>query len=520
MAAESIQMNASSPNLFIAWMPYFTVAYPLASEKKVAVGKAILVPDNDENWHAFTGNPRPRFLDIFRDFPVFTTRGLEEGPSLRGTLIVCEESAWLEKNLDSVTAIVFFLATDDHIPLPAERFTTFSFYLKPHTASSDDDLVRLATKHGASNYESSQALRLTPPLAVRGPFTDRRLLTDAPWAVALLSLIASAPEDRLIVAVRQYFRTQFADFFTSPFDEDYALHCSALEAAMRLTERKDTPSQKPNSCMRQMATKVARLFLRITRRRLSFWHSSRGARSRGLGRLFAKELTLRLGKEAESESFFKGLYEARSLFVHGANVVSSPNSPRSQEHELFDATPGKSWVLQAVTRHVIRESLSQTPERPYRLHDSVALQRLRTCLGSESVWQALKKPLTQTGAKDSLLAMHDSDFATLTHAASAMRTTFRWQCVTSSPSANTVCAAIRTCALAICALTPEMSPIHEEAIQLGKLATSKDLDAIEQLIQTGLWRNAWPSSRERYQTLQVVARGLAQKFDRLVTPRG
>jgi hypothetical protein len=518
METESSEMNASATTLFIAWMPYFTIAYPLASEKKVAVGKAILLPDTDENWHALTGNPRPRFLDMFRDFPVFTKDGLEEGPSLRGTLITCEDSGWLEKNLDSVTAIVFFLATDDRIPLPAERFTTFPFYLKPRTASSDDDLVRLSTKDGGSNYESSQALRLTPPLAVRGPFADRRLVTAAPWAVALLSLVASAPEDRLIVAVRQYFRTQFADVFTSPFDEDYALHCSALEAAMQLTDSKDPPSrQKHDSCMRQIAAKAARLFLRLTHHRVSFRHSHRGARSRGLGRLFATELAFRLGKDSKSESFFKGLYEARSLFVHGANVDSSP---RSKDHELFDATPGKSWVLQAVTRHIIRESLSLTPERPHRLHDSIAIQRLHACLYSESVWQALKKPLTQTGAKDSLLAMHDSDFAMFAHAASAIRTTFRWQCVTSAPSDNTVCAAIRTCALAICALTPEMSPIHEEAIQLGKLATSKDLDGIEQLIQTGLWRNAWPSSSDRYQTLQVVARGLAQKFDRLVTPRG
>lgn len=309
-------MDPTTDTTFVAWMPYFAVAYPEGHPKEIVIGKARLLPDNDDSWRAVTGGPRPRFLDIHRDFPTLTSDGLEVGQPLRGTLIYSDDSQWLQQHLDSLTAVVFMLATTDRQPLPAECFTTYPFRLKPRSKQVDDDLASYISKHGRA-IESSQALNLTPPLAVRALLKERRLITRERWAAALLDMFATKPYDRLIVATRQYFRSQFSDLFTSPPDEDNARHCSALEAALGINRDKSSADH------------------------------------------FARELGERFNISPLSETFFLGLYVARSRYVHGAPTGSTLGLTEKETAALalFESTTRKTQLMRTLTREVIETAL-------------------------------------------------------------------------------------------------------------------------------------------------------------------
>lgn len=55
-------MDPITKGVFVAWMPYFTVAYPEGQPKEIVIGKARLLPDDDESWRLVTGGDRPTFL--------------------------------------------------------------------------------------------------------------------------------------------------------------------------------------------------------------------------------------------------------------------------------------------------------------------------------------------------------------------------------------------------------------------------------------------------------------------------
>ena len=460
--------------VFVAWMPYFTAAYPSGKPKHIAIGKARLLPDSDASWKKITGSPRPTFLRIHRDFPSFRPKGSPKpGLPVKGTLIHSHDPKWLEKHLDSVTAVVFLLACAERQALPAECFTTYPFHLKPRSSVPDDEMVGYYTKH-AHMIESPRALRLTPPLPVRGTRPKRSVEAKAPWAKQLVKLMDTSPEHRLVVAVRQFFRTQFSDMFTSPPDQDLALHCSAIEAAIGMPKMKD------------------------------------------ISESFARCLAAHFGNEPGFKSFFWGLHKARSIFIHGvaapeAGPPSSGSDPLSVFRRIEPLT--SLHIMRLVTEEVICHALSPRSSGRRRPQSDPRMI-LRKVLYSDELWRDLRRILTRNGAKDSLMAMQDNEFESIAELASSLRHGFSWLCVKEPHDAVTVFKAIKTCALALSSLTPRTGDYHKEADRIGRLAHNRDSEGIEGWVTDDPWQTAWPSRRDRVGTLQAIVRALARRFDR------
>ena len=264
--------------MFVYWMPYLNLAYPHKGAKEYRIGRSVFIEDTPQNWLSATGRERPKHLEIHRDFTP-SSDDRESNP-LYGTIITSEDDKWLTNNIDVAVAVLYFLGDTFQVGRPAECFAYHRIAFSKPSSTGDSDLVGYWTKHGYL-MESSASLALYPPLAVRGNQAAYRVNTTSPEFQELLHRISTDPNDRIVVAVRQYLRTQFTDTFTSPLAEDYALHCGALEAALGID-----------------------------------------ALQGGVGERFVAALAAIYGTEDSFEDFFLGLFIARSLFVHG--VSSSP----------------------------------------------------------------------------------------------------------------------------------------------------------------------------------------------------
>lgn len=465
-------MEPAPETVFVGWMPYLTLSYPHGGKAEYQIGRAKIVPDDDTHWKAVTGLPRPKHLDIHEDFPDLVENGLQRGRPLYGTLITSDDGEWLRAHIDAVTAAIFFLADFAEQVLPAECVTTLPLEIKVTGAERENDLISYLDKH-SRRVESSRNLFLTPPIAVRGNFRSRRLTVGEPWAVALLALIASSPEHRLVVALRQYFRTQFSDPFTSPADEDFALHCSAIEAALDMD------------------------------------------RTRGISERFAQALSMRFGNKPLFETFFLGLHKARSIFIHGLSVSDSdPWNKEAQALTLFRKTRRTLPLMRLVTQEVIRESLASQHSDSPRRHTTPAEVMLRRCLESDDIWTRLKQRLTARQAKEAILNLDEQGFEEIVALAHAARSWFDWQCVTERPADTTLFSALKTCALVICDLAQEETSVQLESRTVGTLAHAQDAAKIEEWIIGDPWRAAWPHRADRTETIQAIARTLAKAFDR------
>jgi hypothetical protein len=467
-------MTQPPPAAFLGWMPYFSVAYPTNSPQEVDFAKARLLPDTDDSWVSVTGSCRPKHLEIHRDFPDIRPGGLTDGGSIRGTLITSADTQWLSDHLDSVTAAVSMLATTPQQPLPSECFTTYPLGLRRRTENTDDDLTSYTTKHSRL-VESSQSVYLTPPLAVRGLLRPRRLQTEEPWAKALASLLSNTPHDRLIVAARQYLRTQFSDFFTSPLEEDYALHCSAIEAALDIL-RRDTSAEG-----------------------------------------FANAVGAEYSTSPKTGQFFLGLYVARSRYIHG---VSSGTATGLTDKErdglaLFERTARRSHLLRLVTREIIERALARQQRDGSLRRLTPAEVALRQCLESDDVWQRAKALLLAKGAAATLISLNDNDFAAVTRLASDMHGYLQWQDLSTAPETPVLLKCLKTCAIVIGSLTRSSGKDYVESNLLGTLADSGDAQGIEAWIHRDPWHDNWPRDDERLSVMQSIMRNLAKAFDTL-----
>ncbi len=459
--------------MLVYWMPYLTLTYPHRGPKQYAVGKAQFVPDTPANWSNIVGCPRPKHLEIHRDFPPRTTDKEPKifGDPLYGTLVHCEDELWLADHIDAAVAVLYFLGDDFMRGLPAECFLYHGLRVTGQTMG-DSDFVGYTTKH-AELWESSQSLVLLPPLAVRGNHSPYRPDLDKTEHQALLKRISDDPIDRLVVAVRQYFRTQFSDIFTSPLTEDYALHCGAIEAALDINSLES-----------------------------------------GVGGRFVQALMEVYGEEDRFKDFFYGLYVSRSLFVHGASVAYSPGIKKMAAYELFKNTKGKITLLRAITRDIICHALGREKSIFSLFSSDSALPLLRKVLHSDATWDETRVLLTKAKATDLLTDMRDVDFESVEEVASKLTEFFDWQCVQRPVERKHVLRCICTCALAIARLTGSTGDVYAQSDQLGRAADAGDDEAIE----TWIIRNSWHQVRlepgNRLSVMQQVARSLAKYFDR------
>ncbi len=457
--------------MLLYWMPYLQLSYPHRGPRELRIGNAVFFEDTIENWTTIIQRPRPKHLEIHRDYPVMESEEL--GDPLFGTLVRSDDDKWLTDHIDESVAVLYFLGDDFRQGRPAECFAYHRLSLDPTTAQ-DTDLVGYWTKHGYL-MESSEHLVLYPPLAVRGNQRAYRIDTDADECKELLRRFLADPHDRLVVAVRQYFRTQFTDTFTSPLAEDYALHCGAIEAAL------DLDALKP-----------------------------------GVSERFVESLAGIYGKHDYFETFFLGLYISRSLFVHGvsSNQADNAKSKEAEAYRLFRKIHCKISLMRQLTRDVICEKLGRKKDPFGFLPHESALPLMATALHSTDTWMKVRSLLTKAKAADHISDMSEDEFKTVEELAFEINNYFDWQCVMEDIEQKQVLKALCTCAILIGRLTNSAGDVYEQSDRLGKAAGSANTNEIESWIFDDPWHDVWLQEGNRLSAIQRIARGLAKSFDK------
>lgn len=454
--------------MLLYWMPYLTLSYPHRGPKEVRVGKATFFEDTPDNWDLVVGRSRPKHLEIHRDFPSI---GEQVGDPLYGTLVRCEAEGWLTDHIDAAVAALYFLGDEDQRGRPAECFVYHRIALKSDT-TDDSDLVGYWTKHGYL-MESSESIALYPPLPVRGNMSAYQLQMGKPENQRLMQRFEANPHDRLVVAVRHYFRSQFSDIFTSPLAEDYALHCGAIEAAFNID------ALKP-----------------------------------GVGERFVEALAGVFGKHDRFETFFLGLYVSRSLFVHGVGTNEAEESEKKEAaaYRMFKGVRCKLTLMRRLTRDVILEALGRKKDEFGFFHDKSALALLATVLHSSGTWEKLKRLLNKPKAADEVENMSAEKFKEVEELAFQIDNYFNWQCVEEEVDKAHVLKAVCTCAILLGRITKSSGPVYAESDKLGKAAHAKDESAVESWVLNDPWRDVYLNDGDRISAVARLARGLALFF--------
>lgn len=457
----------------IGWMPYLELAYPLRGPKVLEVGKARFLPDSDDVWANEVKRPRPSHLNMFREFPPVTSD--EAGSPIRGTIVLCEDEDWLKAFLDEAVAVVYFLGDRPQPGQPAERFAYHSLNLK-NDAHNPAQIASFVTKHGEL-WEDEKSIVIYPPLVVRGSLGQYPFDVKREEHKKLLEVFRSNPQDRLIVAVRQYFRTQFSDVFTSTIQDDYSTHCSVIEAALNI----DT---------RHMAADK-----------------------------FVDALTAKYGADGGFGDFFLGMYVARSLHVHGATSQAASTGATKEQlaYLYFMSRRAKLTALRVLSRDVILTALGR-PADPFGFESlDSAKPILCKVMQSDTIWDQAKRLLIQGGAANVFSKMTDVEFTEVENLAISMSSNLEWGCVSQVVDRKHVFKAIGTCALMIARLTNSVGPIYDESDRLGKAADAGDVDAIQKwTIDNYEWTGIPVREGDRLTTFQVLAALLAAFLE----PRG
>ena len=493
----------------IGWMPYLEIAYPPRGSKVLEVGKVRFLADSDEVWANEIKRQRPDHLQMFRDFPPVTSK--EPGDPIRGTVVLCEDVEWLNNFLDEAVAIVYFLGDVPMPGQPAERFAYHRLHLKSGEHDSNE-LVSFATKHGEL-WETGDSIVVYPPLVVRGSLSQYRIDLNRKEHQKLLEIIKTDPHDRLVVAVRQYFRTQFSDVFSSTIQDDVSTHCSVVEAALGL----DTRHMAGEKFIRAL------LDLYVASRPdedsgddTGFWNKLLGRLPACIRAWFKSTSVSTTDSTSIEAQFFRGLYVARSLHVHGATTkgAESGESNDDKAYRYFRSRRAKLSLLRVLSRDLLLRALGAVEDPFGFTSPDSAKSLLRTVLHSDELWSEARRILNQSKAADVILAMTPEQFAEISALAFDIKSHFDWQCVTIDVDEKHLFKAIVTCALVLTKVTVVTSEVNKDSVALGHAAHASDAKAVGTwALHHQDWAEAWVQSDDQTPVFQSLAVNLAKRFE-------
>ncbi len=337
-----------------------------------AVGPVTIWNDSDALWPEQFNRARPSWLDIFREFPnradsePIVVNGLEhsnvqfEGPVRSyGSIITCDDSEWLRKNLDHLVSVLYFLAEPSgDFARPAECFEFFT--LNPDAGRNDH--VGLFTKAG-EKIESAGSLILTPSLPLRAANRIAPLRLDLDYSNQLVSLISEDPDNRLVVACRHFFRGSFEGIFQSPWEQDVAAYCACLEAAF------DIPEGKYKEALMDATEDL-------------------------------------LGESVALRELIAGAYAIRSVLNHGAVAIEGDNRTellrRFREHPAINLQTLRHICAYAIQERLLDSAQTRRTavDRAMRRSFNHDLKRIEQRFSSDELWKELAKRFADKDASN------------------------------------------------------------------------------------------------------------------------
>jgi hypothetical protein len=459
-------------------MPWLRLSTGQHGVHRVPIGPAVFTPDDDQTWAEVVGRPRPHGLDIFRSFP--DDEEQQEPDVARGTLLVSDDEPWLEEHIHLLVSLVYALGQpDDDWQTPAERFRYFGY----RVSDTPSDTLSLVTKKGEL-WEDRRSLRLFPPLELRGVHKPYMADVHDPRNKALIQRFVANPDDRLVVAARHLFRTQFADPFGSPWDQDYASYCACLEAAL------DLGMEPPPTLPVPVAPSGWRASLRASvlpfLERIGLWQ--RRDRGPQPGRTdIGKELGRRLAQKyhdlKDMPEWIEGLYACRVVFVHGLAGDTTLQERQKQLRDAFLARRGNHDILRNFCRDIIREQLQVAESETERLFRQLVNSkgiphRLECFFNSDHLWQVIRGHLGVDKAADKVRAFDRQQSSDFFRACVRYVSDHRWAYTQARPTDEQVFRVLISLVLLI-AKSGKATEAEMRAVRaLGDATDSKDKQTI------------------------------------------
>jgi len=459
--------------MFILWMPYirFTDGRYRApgADQSIRVGQALLWPDDDSVWQNHVGVARPSWLNAYREFP--RHGGEQVGPPCRGTVVTSNHQEWLKENYRRLIAVLYFVgdrACFEDSPRqgwPAECFYGHQLSIGEQT----HDLVEIWTKHG-SKIEDEDSLKLTPTLPVRGHHGPYLLDLRRPEHLALIRLLTSNAQHRLITACLHYFLAQLGDPLVVSFEQDYANYCASLEAAFGIVQGdsasqaataqppSNTASPPPSkSVFRRIGNLVAQglgrfcmaVGWRLPASRCAVRRRDSG--SLGIYEQLESHVISVYGDTPELRDYVRGLYSCRSIHDHGLSDFDTDEvqSARHRAYRQFRSKRGNYSICRAICRDIILRQLWEQPgigktaEELLCAYTDGASGLLRKFFCSSRTWQDMKRRARATRSGMTMATLTGTDLEGFRQQVTDLVVRFSWQCVQPQPNANTVRTVLR-----------------------------------------------------------------------------
>jgi hypothetical protein len=434
------------------------------------LGKAIVLPDTADVWQKRIGSDRPQYLEMYREEAWDSS---EDAPPAIGTAIVSGDDDWLEEYAERIVSILYFLCDSNTTLRPAELFR----YHRLSTKTGDGTFTVLHNKFASSGegvFDESggtvRSLSIYPPSVIRGVQRKCHVDFSLPHSTKLIDRFKRNPADRLFVAIRQYFRAQFADLFSSTFESDYACYCASLEAALKLPEGEQTGKE-------------------FEKQLVDFYD--------------AKELC---PSKEELRKLFSGWFGARSLYVHGGSGGKSKRRDRQEAYEYWQSLQFKTSVARNVCREAILRSIDDKND-----HDT-ADQVIDLVLASKKVWSQLKKEVIRDAAAKRITSR--DDYKVFYEIAENVSNRFDWACVSPLPSPRTMHRGLLTLVLVLGHLTDSSGRVYELVVELGKAADARSDDAVRDWLRNA---SSWKSVKREndIEVIQYLTWKLAESFRKL-----
>ncbi|WP_417384198.1 hypothetical protein [Gimesia sp.] len=408
-------------------LPRLNLTSSSASDTEIRIGEASFIPDEKTNWASIVEKPRPNWLDIFCDFGPLTR---DEPPlPVRGTLLVANDDDWLEKHAITALAVLFTVAQKrDRWNTPAEAFHAYPFWASDTPA----ELVSIMTKH-VPLIEDERSLSLPPPVTLRG-INNRQVSIDLSenFNSLLVARFRSNPNDRIAVACRHLFRTQFSDLFLAPIEQDLSAFCACLEAALGI-----------ESIQRDIGKELGRRVNRI------------------------------YGELPGLSTWIEGLYLFRCNFVHGdvQNADDEGNPTKQQAYNDFVNRTGKWTILRSLCYDVIRHEVENTDgaSPPLRLLDRER-SLILSYFQSDDLWKQLRRYFKQQSAAEVIVDMKGEEASEFFKSCIAFLQRHKWECMKELPSLSQFKSFLRSVAVTLMKCEDVDQEDKDDALEVSRLA--------------------------------------------------
>ncbi len=469
---RAIRMTGSDQTKRLVYvLPRLNLASTVARDTEIRIGEAIFVPDDDAIWSSVVGKPRPKWLDIFCDFGPLTR---DEPPSpVRGMLLVANDDEWLEKHAITALSVLFTVAQHTaQWRTPAEAFHSYPF----RASDAPAELVSMLTKHGTL-IEDERSLRLSPPVTLRGHH-NRQVTIDLTenFNSRLIDRFRVNPNDRMAVACRHLFRTQFSDLFLAPIEQDLSAFCACLEATLGIESTQ-----------------------------------------RDIGKELGRRVTNIYGDLPGLSAWIEGLYLFRCNFVHGdvQNADDEGNPTKQQAYNDFVNSTGKWTILRNLCYDVIRHGVEHADggSPPLRLMNRER-ELIQCYFLSDDLWRQLRRYFKQQNAAELIVGLDGEEATEFFRSCGAFLQAHKWECMKNVPTLSQIKNFLRSVAVTLMNCEDADQEDKDAALEVSRLAgEEQDKDVRTWIAHHEYWRD-YPPADHLASLLKAILLHGARFYDR------